>query len=231
MGDRIATVIIEPRSLVREALVSLMENNSYDVVCSVASAADIDVSSAITEPPKLVIFGALLGGSASAMTSTIRRLWQSAKIVVLFEGASSAELQKLMASEIDGCIPIFVSPRTLMRTLELIIAKDLRMLVLGDATLPRPPMPIHHQEQRINIVGPAMDFSATIQPSETLLDRAPSWNELTDSGVRYNSTPTSLQSLSAREEQVLKALIAGHSNKVIARMCSVTEATVKVHMK
>ena len=37
--------------------------------------------------------------------------------------------------------------------------------------------------------------------------------------------------LSEREEQILKALVRGHSNKMIARMYSVTEATVKVHMK
>ena len=34
-----------------------------------------------------------------------------------------------------------------------------------------------------------------------------------------------------REEQILKALVRGQSNKMIARMCCVTEATVKVHMK
>jgi two-component system nitrate/nitrite response regulator NarL len=37
--------------------------------------------------------------------------------------------------------------------------------------------------------------------------------------------------LSERENQILRALVRGHSNKVIARMFSLTEATVKVHMK
>jgi DNA-binding NarL/FixJ family response regulator len=37
--------------------------------------------------------------------------------------------------------------------------------------------------------------------------------------------------LSEREEQILKALVHGYSNKMIARMHSVTEATVKAHMK
>jgi two-component system nitrate/nitrite response regulator NarL len=37
--------------------------------------------------------------------------------------------------------------------------------------------------------------------------------------------------LSEREVQILDGLVKGHPNKVIARTCNVTEATVKVHMK
>jgi two-component system nitrate/nitrite response regulator NarL len=40
-----------------------------------------------------------------------------------------------------------------------------------------------------------------------------------------------LYALSDREEQILKALVRGYSNKMIARMHSVTEATIKTHMK
>jgi two-component system nitrate/nitrite response regulator NarL len=37
--------------------------------------------------------------------------------------------------------------------------------------------------------------------------------------------------LSEREAQILNGLVQGHANKVIARSCDITEATVKVHMK
>ena len=37
--------------------------------------------------------------------------------------------------------------------------------------------------------------------------------------------------LSGREAQMLDGLVKGHANKVIARTCDITEATVKVHMK
>jgi hypothetical protein len=43
-GDRTATVVVESRSLVREALVSLMESHSQHVMCSVASTTDIERS-------------------------------------------------------------------------------------------------------------------------------------------------------------------------------------------
>lgn len=37
--------------------------------------------------------------------------------------------------------------------------------------------------------------------------------------------------LSERETEILRCLVAGHSNKVIAGMLEITEATVKVHLK
>ena len=37
--------------------------------------------------------------------------------------------------------------------------------------------------------------------------------------------------LSEREEEILKGVVKGHSNKMIARTCGVTDATIKVHMK
>ena len=40
-----------------------------------------------------------------------------------------------------------------------------------------------------------------------------------------------LPRLSEREAQILDGLVKGHANKVIARTCDITEATVKVHMK
>jgi len=40
-----------------------------------------------------------------------------------------------------------------------------------------------------------------------------------------------MRDLSQREEQVLQGLVKGHSNKIIARTCTITEATVKAHMK
>ena len=121
MGNCIATVIVEPRSLVREALVSLMESNSYDVVCSVASAADIERSAFEEVQPKLVILGALPAEHVAEAASSIRRCWQDVKIIMLFEKASSRDLQKLLASGLDACIPMSASPRTLKDALQLIV--------------------------------------------------------------------------------------------------------------
>ena len=117
MGKSVATMVIEPRSLVREALVSLMTRHSYHIVGNIASTADIAKSSNIAEAPRLVILGALPVDDAASAAVRIRRLWPEAKIILLFDDASSGDFQKVLASEIDGCIPLRASPDTLLDTL------------------------------------------------------------------------------------------------------------------
>lgn len=52
MGRCVATIVIEPRSLVREALVSLLTSHSYEVVGGVASTADIDNYPLVGDTPR-----------------------------------------------------------------------------------------------------------------------------------------------------------------------------------
>jgi two-component system, NarL family, nitrate/nitrite response regulator NarL len=58
------------------------------------------------------------------------------KIILLFEHASPADLQKLLTSQIDGCVPLFVSPDTLIGTLDMIVTRDVRVMVMADADRP-----------------------------------------------------------------------------------------------
>ena len=209
MGERVATLIIEPRSLVCEGLVSLMTSHSYHVVCGVASTADIDSSLLVADVPRLVILGALPAEEAAPAASCIRKLWPDTKIILLFERASSTDYQNWQASEIDGCIPLSVSPDVLIGTLQQILAGDLKILVheaasrsviaLPSARLPIAPV-VTHEEARTG----AFDGSFSIR-------------------VRHG--------LSEREEQVLRDLVKGLPNKMIARKRDIAEATVKVHLK
>src|SRR6266404_9873174 len=129
MGTRVATIIIEPRLLIREALESLMANHSYRVVCGVGSTADIGSPLIVADGPKLVILGAQSSDSAVTEAHGIRKLWPDSKIILLFELASLADFQKLLTSEIDGCVPLFVSPETLIRTLDLVMIEGARVMV------------------------------------------------------------------------------------------------------
>jgi two-component system nitrate/nitrite response regulator NarL len=230
MGNSIATVIVEPRSLVREALVSLMEGSSYHVVCSVASVGDIERSAFKEVQPKLVILGALPAERVAEIASSIRSCWQDVKIIMLFEEASSRDLQNLLASGLDACIPTSASPRTLTDALQLIVCEQLRVLMVSGSAILDPstdPQPNDEDgsEQagrpRIASVMPSLPGSG-VPDAGDLLAKSPF-----DGAARGGRVP----GLSERENQILKELVRGHSNKVIARMFSLTEATVKVHMK
>ena len=185
MGPRPTTIIVESRLLVRGALKSLMTESSYRVVCDVASTGDI-VDATISEEPKLIILSAQSADTAFIEALGARRLWPDSKIILLYEYASPADFQKLLTSELDGCVSWSVSLETLISTLDLIVTRDLRLMVGANAS----------------------DF--VIKP------------------VRPDEPHPRL---TEREAQILDGLVKGHSNRMIAHTCAVTEATVKAHLR
>lgn len=227
MGNHIGTVVIEGRALMREALVSLMESHSYQVICSVGSVADIDRSALEEKQAQLVILGALPTDRVAAATSSIRRHWQDAKIVMLFENTSSKDLQKLLAYGLDACIPMFASPRTLIDTLQLVISERLRVLMVSDPGIPHALIEFDEEVQQ-DASPSAVSLPSSLPVTALAM---PYVRGLLANGADDSAARTGGHGLSGREGQILKALVRGYSNKMIARMYSVTEATVKVHMK
>jgi two-component system, NarL family, nitrate/nitrite response regulator NarL len=200
-----ATVIIEPHFLVREALDSLIRNHPYRVVCSVGSAADIGSASMVGDGPKLVILGPQSADNAAIEAVSIRKMWSDSKIVLLFENASVADFQKLLTSEIDGCVPLFVSPETLFRALELVMLEDARFMVSAGTK------------------RPAIQMDGSTEHKATPITHNGNTQRVATLGNRPR--------LSEREAQILDGLVKGYANKMIARSCDITEAMVKVHMK
>jgi two-component system nitrate/nitrite response regulator NarL len=225
MGSRLATIVVESRLLVREALKSLMAKNAYRVVRDVGSTAEISGASTLSEEPKLVILGAQSADNALSQAADARKLWPDSKIILLYEYLSPAEFQKLLMSEINGCVPLFASPDTLVSTLDMIVTKDVRAMVMGDTKRPviQPASPEDSNQSEIGIDKLRSDGAEQEDVSVSIgaLPQRP-----------MNVPPLrNHPGLSEREAQILDGLVKGHANKVIARTCAVTEATVKVHMK
>jgi len=240
MARRTATIIIEPHLLVREALESLIKNYRYRVVCSVGSTADIDSSTMVGDGPKLVILGAESTDDAIAEAVSIRKLWSNSRIILLFEHASAADFQKLLASEVDGCVPLFASPETLIRTLDLVTIEDARVVVTASArspaVRPSPTGKARQQENETDRVVPGTPEHDTKSMKVVSLPGKPTVNGATpsnddDGSAHWTASLPDGPRLSEREAQILDGLVQGHANKVIARTCDITEATVKVHMK
>ena len=209
MGKHVTTLIVEPRSLVRGGLASLMARHSYHVVSAIASTADIDRSLFVADVPKLVILGALPAEEATAAASCIRELWPQAKIILLFERASSTDYQNWQASEIDGCIPLSVSPDVLISAFQQVLDWGFKILIQNTASR-----------------------SATASPSAQLPIVPVVTKEEPQNGASDGSFSNRIRhGLSEREEQILRDLVKGLSNKIIARKLDIAEATVKVHMK
>lgn len=258
MAIRIATIIIEPHLLVREALDSLMDGHSYRVVCGVGSLADIPNPSVAGNGPKLVILGEQSIDDAVLQSADVRKMWPDSKIVLLFEYATSEDFQKLLASEIDGCVPLFVSPDTLIRTLDVVMSGDGRVLIVSatqrSSIQPAIPGDQHRTETKesgstaISVEIVPVPLAVIEIPSVPTVPSVPSVaiNVNGSNGTGGNgaihlhtakvdaigTAPSRrLPRLSERETQILDGLVKGHANKVIARTYDITEATVKVHMK
>jgi two-component system nitrate/nitrite response regulator NarL len=237
------TIIIEPHLLVREALDSLIKRYRYRVVCSVGSTADIDSPSMVGEGTKLVILGAQSADNAVAEAVRIRELWSDSKIVLLFECAYLADFQKLLTSEIDGCLPLFVSPQTLIRTLDLIMIEDARIMVT--AVTRRPSIQSAQADDSFQLevrMDEPLSWSTKHEALPIAMDAVqrtwPIANSSAASHLNGQNSDTlpvpalrNRPRLSEREAQILDGLVKGYANKVIARSCEITEATVKVHMK
>jgi two-component system nitrate/nitrite response regulator NarL len=209
MGSGLATIVVESRLLVREALKSLMAKNSYRIVCAIGSTAEMSDASTLSEEPRLVILGAQSADNALSEAGSARKLWPDSKIILLYEYLSPADFQKLLTSEINGCVPLFASPDTLISMLDMIVTRDVRVMVVGDAKCPEIKLQSDGAEHD--------DASVSIGALQQRPMNVPS--------VRNHP------GLSEREAQILDGLVKGHTNKVIARTCEITDATVKVHMK
>jgi len=218
MGSKLATIVVESRLLVREALKSLMANNSYRVVCDIGSTAEFSAMSGLSDDPKLVILGAQSTENALSEAVSARKLWPDSKIILLYEYLSPADFQKVLMSEINGCVPLFASPDTLISSLDMVVTKGARVMVVG-----------HTQRLAIQAAQPGQS-----NPSEIKLQSDGAEHEdVSVSTGALQQPPMNVHPLhlSEREAQILDGLVKGHANKVIARTCDITEATVKVHMK
>jgi two-component system, NarL family, nitrate/nitrite response regulator NarL len=231
-GPRPATIVVESRLLVREALKSLMAENSYRVVCEVGSISGIDFPTIGSDEPELVILSAQSADIALIEAINARRLWSDSKIVLLYEYASPADFQKLLTSEINGCVSWSVSLETLISTLDLIITRDLRLMVSADVNH-RVIQPVQADEPLQLEIKPQSDGAEHHDISVTIgAIHAKSPTNGADAPNQQRATALrSYSRLTEREAQILYGLAQGHSNRKIADTCDITEATVKVHVK
>src|SRR5262249_32820534 len=134
------------------------------------------------------------------------------------------------------------SPETLIRTLDLVNIEDARVVVTANmrspATRPTPTSkarepqsgngetPSSHGERD---AGPINVVSMSAKP--TMNGYGPTQQNGHAVSVQAAGSAQNGPKLSEREAQILDGLVQGHANKVIARTCEITEATVKVHMK
>jgi two-component system, NarL family, nitrate/nitrite response regulator NarL len=204
----LSTVIVGRRALLREGIASLLQHTAYKVVAGAAGAAELED---LRFPPGRRML-AILGidgtnGNFQEVAESIQRLRSltpDGKIVLVAETSGPVDLQRILGLAPDGYILNLGSRDILVKAIELAFM-DQQVLVLGRAIAPRA------EESR---------KSATESVAGSL------WPSSYGAPVETNGSE-----LSQRERQILNCLAQGESNKAIARLCKITESTVKVHLK
>jgi two-component system, NarL family, nitrate/nitrite response regulator NarL len=195
-------IIVSPKVLLREAIASLLQNSRYEVVGVAAGLAELPPSCC----PK--------GQPAVAIVGMDRQT----------ELDDAAERIRLLRTLIpDGKVVLVVEtngPIDLQRVLAL--APDACIFNLGSRDTLIKVLELAFTDQRVFVFG------------NSIATTAKSDDEFTDNSLPLDSFRLGISAratLSSRERDVLFYLARGKSNKVIARLCNITEATVKVHLK
>jgi two-component system nitrate/nitrite response regulator NarL len=231
------------------------------VADSVPDVSELREIGSLKGTQALVLLGSQTPPAVTKAAQAIRKVWPHSKIVLLFENMNANDCQKLIETEVDGCVPLFASRQVLMSTLELVIFDQVRIIVLAGAPASRHvAAPEQGNAEFITIETngstagiPAGETPCPLTPETASVAGAPAallprpfvstatssrlgGVDHTNGGVAVGGHVTersgrNLPKLSSREWQILDGLVKGNANKVIARDCNITEATVKVHMK
>jgi two-component system, NarL family, nitrate/nitrite response regulator NarL len=207
------TVIGGSNVLFREGLIRILSAENFRILCAVA-CIDRSVLEKLSEyEPALVILDASEDlNAALEQIELIRKMCPTWRVAVLDNNDQLSIAVSVYRAGASAYFVRIANPVTLVKSLELVM--------LGETIVPATFLPLvlcqefHDEGDEIHRVAGASAESA-------------------DAREEFPATEASaaMRQLSPREKTILRYIIEGCSNKVIARKVAISEATVKVHVK
>jgi DNA-binding NarL/FixJ family response regulator len=197
-----ATVLVEPNVLLREGLARILTTRPFRMVSSAASIDNSILSRLSQRRSVLLVIGASDGPDTTArQIALFKKKQPSGRVAVL---ADQYQLSAVLSAFRAGANAYFVKVTTCAAFI-----KSLELVMLGETIVPREILPfiLAHKDGAIDL---EVGVDAEVLPIAQCDDARP---------------------LSTQEKRILRYLVDGCSNKVIARKIAVAEATVKVHVK
>src|SRR6516165_6474035 len=208
-----STVIVGQRALFREGVAALLRHTPYKVIATAERSSELGNVRASTGSRTLVILGVddetENASEVNENTKTLRSLFPGGTIVVIAETRSSASFEQIIMAAPDGYVSNLKSRDVLLKLLDVVLL-DQQVIVLSR------PAPLAAAEEGDS------DKRANGRHSVADDDRQ---------CLSVRSVGAKDPQLSQREREILLRLAEGESNKQIARLCNITESTVKVHLK
>jgi two-component system, NarL family, nitrate/nitrite response regulator NarL len=199
--QQIPAFLICKNSLVRAGIRHILNGTRYVVAGDVEGSSK--PSAASDASPVLYILDE--SHSADALAEVVADLTAqcpSARVVVLANHLDPTTMMRALHAGVNGLCSTSMDRGALLKALDLVM------------------------------LGETFIASSLVL---TILDEASQAHEsglnMTSALMPTNDTTTSAHNLSSREVEILKRLMEGESNKVIARKLDIAEATIKVHIK
>ena len=201
MKRNVATVILAPRTLLREGLTALIHDSNFKVVASIGTPDEL--SQLAPGRVGLVILCLSMGSREDLdYLEKILPTTRDYKIVVVAETSGLAgqpEISEILRSGADAYILNVHSRDVLLKCLDLAVLEQ-KLVVLGENGVPLKFSQVRTRPTQSN--GPPPRCSV-------------------NGAARFSD----------RELEILSCLARGDSNKIIARTCHIAESTVKIHLK
>jgi two-component system, NarL family, nitrate/nitrite response regulator NarL len=208
------TIIVGPRALFRESVAALLRHTPYKVIASAQRSSELKDVRAPVGSRMLVILGVEdSNGNTSEAGENIKALrtrFPGSTIVVIAETRTPTNFQQIMMAGPDGYVANLSSRDVLLKLLDVALL-DQQVIVLS----------------RQNASATPTDESDTTKHDNS--GKANNSYDLQCPTARVAGSKE--PQLSQREREILIHLAEGDSNKQIARLCNITESTVKVHLK
>ena len=203
-------IIVGPQQLSREGLRHLLETTCFKVVGQGRSLTEATRGNSSDPSPELIIHDLMPERDLEDQLQQIaecRAFARQAKLIVLVDSENPETLLRLLDLGVEAILSKDISANVLETALNLVL--------LGQQLFPT-------NIARLRLEG---------VPAEALAPVPAGLPMAMPASVRPTQGPQRPVALSGRERQILRCLMDGLPNKVIARALEITEATVKVHIK
>jgi two-component system, NarL family, nitrate/nitrite response regulator NarL len=221
----ISCVVVHPRRIIREGFRSILAKSPFEPVYTASSSDDVPSAIAGTGEQVLVLVGAKEACKLAQAVGTAKIKFPAAHVVAVGDCRDPDLVMAAFASGATSIVDEDEATSSLIKKLELVTQGEpvisalvLKRLLGNHSVLERAEIATTHAPEELVAVSAEYREIVATPPVAEL------------PAVTHNETQQGL-GLSSREAAILKALVQGAPNKVIACQLKISEATVKVHVK
>ena len=237
MVKKCAVVVCEGDDLVRSGLATMLRVENFRVLAEVSETTAMKRTLSAVVGPVLIVLGSRLEQDCGpALVGELCNAFPSALVVLLVQDLSLEFRHQAEASGARAVLLWSISRESLVRSLQLVAMGEHVFSPSSNSaaghSVAAAAGEAYQGATTAGEGGPLPDSPVEALGQSHALDEAPP-SDLASSALEVPAPRAAAKrdQLSPRECDILAELVKGSPNKIIARQCNISEATVKVHLK